>query len=137
MQNLRSLSDNDLADLYIGSDEATQTAILREMTRRDRRDAQTARDKARWAAVYQQWYLWAHSQFIAAEDECRGNLVNKAGRADDIDPWELWTGSSAHARRYASEELLDFWEANPRLTVTEFREQIRASRRAEREQAGI
>ena len=137
MQDLRSLTDDQLAELHASGDEATQAAILHECARRDRKDAQTAKDKARWAAVYEQWYLFAHAQFLAAEDVCRGNLVNREGQRADVQPWELWTGSTSHARRYASEELLEFWEANQRVTVSAFREAIRASARAEREAAGL
>lgn len=135
MQTLRSLTDDQLAEIHRNGDKATQAAALREAARRDRKEAQTAKDKARWAVVYQEWYLWAYAQFLAAEDECRGYLLNKGGRSAGMDPWGLWTGSAAHAQRYASEELLEFWSAQPRRTVSEFREALRASNRAEREQA--
>jgi hypothetical protein len=125
MQNLRSLTDNQLAEVYSDGDEATQAAVLREAARRDRKDAQTARDKARWAAVNDQWMSWAEAQFAAAEAECRGYLLNKAGQAEGMTPWTLWTGPAARATRYASEELLEFWDTHPRLTVSEYRNELR------------
>lgn len=131
MQNLRNLTENELAGIYSTADEATQAAVLREATRRDRKDAQTARDKARWAAVNTEWMSWAHAQFIAAEGACRGYLLNKAGQAEGMDPWLLWTGPISRVTRYASEELLEFWESNRRLTVSEYRAELR---RANREQ---
>lgn len=134
MRNLRNLTDDELAELYGNGDEATQAAVLREAARRDRKTAQTARDKARWAAVNADWLDWAQAQFLAAEAECRGYLLNKAGIAAGLDPWTLWTGPASRAARYASEELLEFWATHPRMTVSEYREQLRSARRAEREQ---
>ena len=135
MQDLRKLTDEELAAMYGSGDEATQAAVLREADRRDRKAAQTARDKVRWAAVHAAWQEWRDAQVSAAEAECRGQLLNKAGRAAGISVWTLWSGSPAQAARYASEELLEFWGKNPRLTVSEFRAQQRAARRAEREEA--
>lgn len=129
MQNLRNLTDDQLIEVYSNGDEATQAAVLREATRRDRKAAQTARDKARWAAVNTEWMSWAHAQFLAAEAACRGYLLNKAGQAAGLDPWTLWTGPASRATRYASEELLEFWAANPRLTVSEYRDELRRSNR--------
>jgi hypothetical protein len=129
MQDLRSLTDDELAEVYGSGDEAVQTAVLREAARRDRKAAQTACDKERWAAVQAQWMEWAQAQFVAAETACRGYLLNKAGRSAGVDPWSLWSGPVSHARRYASEELMEFWATNPRLTVSQFREELRRERR--------
>jgi len=129
MRNLRNVADEELAELYGNGDEAMQAAVLAEATRRDRKSAQTARDKARWAAVHAEWQVWAHAQFTAAENETRGYLLNREGVAAGMEPWSLWTGSLAHAMRYASEELQEFWTKNPRLTVSAFREELRKANR--------
>lgn len=125
MQTLTNLTDDQLAALYGQSDQVTQAAVLREAQRRDRKAAQSAKDKQRWMAVTTEWLNWAHAQFLAAEAACRGNLLSKAGEKAGLDPWELWKGPASRAYKYASEELQEFWDANPRLTVTEYRAQMR------------
>jgi hypothetical protein len=129
--SLRTLSDEELALAYHQGDEATCKAVLDEAHRRDVHE----RDRARWAAVHSEWYDCAHAQYLAAEAQCRGNLLNRDGIEAGIDPWSLWSGSGRRAERYASEELRNFWDAYPRLTVSAFREQKRADRRAMRELA--
>jgi hypothetical protein len=52
-----------------------------------------------------------------AEDECRGHLLSPAGRAAGVHPRSLFTGPESRARKYASEELLGYWQRNGRLTV--------------------
>jgi hypothetical protein len=138
--DLRSLNDDQLNRRFQRAmrrgDTATADAALREADRRDRRDERNARkrefNRARWNETRAAWYAWAHAQFLAAEKFCRGHMLSKAGRAADLDPWTLWTGNTARATRYASEELLEFWAKNPRMTVTEFDRQVSAQRRAER-----
>jgi hypothetical protein len=135
--DLKTLTDDELAERFTaaGADDVI-VAIVAEMERRDRKARQSAKDAARWAAVYDEWVVAAHAQYLAAEDICRGNLVNKASLADITDPFSLWTGSRRWAERCATEELLEFWDANPRLTVSAFREQQRRAARAAREAAG-
>ena len=52
----------------------------------------------------------------AEEDELAGRY-----RAKGIDPRSLFSGPASRARKYASEELLRWWQSNPRMTLTEFR----------------
>lgn len=59
-------------------------------------------------------------QYLDAEEATRGNMFSPAGRARDqalrakggagLDPASLWSGPTARARRYASEELKRWWE---------------------------
>lgn len=60
----------------------------------------------------------------AAEDECRGQLLTAEGlrleAAGKLRPRDLFTGPEARARKYASPELLDFWQAHGRLTVEDY-----------------
>jgi hypothetical protein len=136
--DLKSLTDDALTERYAAADEAEViVAIVAEMDRRERKTRQSAKDAARWAAVYDEWAVAAHAQYLAAEDICRGNLVNKASLADVTDPFSLWTGSRAWAERCATEELREFWDANPRLTVSAFREQQRRADREARAAAGL
>jgi hypothetical protein len=63
----------------------------------------------------------ADRAYWSAEDATRGHLLNKAGRAAGIHPRTLFTGPESRARRYASEDLLTYWQANGRLTLDDFR----------------
>lgn len=49
-----------------------------------------------------------------------GVLVNKLGRALHIDGYDLFTGPEARARKYASEELIEHWKHQPRLTLAQY-----------------
>lgn len=136
-QSLKNLSDDELAERYATAEaDEDIAAALAEMERRERKAAKTAVDKARWAAVYEAWELFAHAQYLAAEEECRGNLVRKEYLKEIAAGWELWSGTHRWARERATWELNEFWDANPRMTVSEFREMQRASNRAEREATG-
>ena len=53
-------------------------------------------------------------------EDCRGELLNHTGKSAGIDPYSLFIGPEAHALRYASPELRDWWTRNPRVTVAEF-----------------
>lgn len=130
------MSDEDLAALHADADEAAAGAIAAELARRDEKDAKHARDAARWAAVTAEWMDFAHAQYLAAVAATNGYLLSREGIAAGIDEFSLWTGSQADADRYASEELREFWLRSPRLTVSRYREQKRAERRAARDAAG-
>lgn len=136
MKSYRDMSDEALADLYTEADDATRAALLAEMARRDRKAAAHARDAARWDATTARWMEWQHAQYLAADAECRGNLLSRRGIAARATEFSLWTGTQEDADRNASEELRDFWLRNPRLTVSQFRQQERADARAAREAAG-
>jgi hypothetical protein len=70
----------------------------------------------------------AEQSYWQAEAECRGTLLNKAGTAaaarGKLHPRSLFTGPETRARKYASEELLNYWQQNGRLTVDDFRASI-------------
>jgi hypothetical protein len=59
--------------------------------------------------------------YRAAEDETRGVLVTAAGERAGVHPRDLFTGPEARARKYATEELLSYWQTHGRLTVEDFR----------------
>ena len=126
---LRSLSWDELAALGRDCDDVTLAAVLAEGRRRDRLErAQEARDteRATWAEA-------AHAQYLAADAVCRGVLLSRAGKRAGVTEWSLWSGPEARAMKYASEELREFWYANPRVTVGRYRQQATAGRVAQRE----
>lgn len=61
-------------------------------------------------------YRW----YIAAEDATRGHMLNPAGRSAGIDPHSLFVGPAARARKWASDELKAWWDANGRVTFDQF-----------------
>ena len=134
--NLKALTDSELAERYTAAEADEEiTAVLTELERRERKARRTEIDKARWAAVYEDWAMFAHAQYLAAEEECRGNLVAREHAAEITDGWQLWTGAERWAMERASEELRDFWAVNPRITVSQFQKMQRAANREERENA--
>lgn len=130
--SLKALTGDQLEALYRSAeDDALVVLVIREAGRRE----QCARERAARHAVNEEWFLWAHAQFLAAEAECRGELLNRTGNAAGIDPWSLWSGPAGRVEKYASEELRDFWMANPRMTVMQYAAQVREAQRLEREAA--
>ena len=60
-------------------------------------------------------------QWLAAETATKGYMLNRRSREAGIDERTLFRGPEARARKYASEELLNFWQENPRPTEAYFR----------------
>jgi hypothetical protein len=129
---LRRASEEDLREHYkrvskgdSDKDIEAQYQILAEMDRRDQADIKRhqavlrrkeqifGRKLAREEAVEAAWQ--------AAERDTKGNMLNKAGKAAGISERSLFTGPESRARRYASEELLNHWQNNPRPTSAMFR----------------
>lgn len=58
---------------------------------------------------------------LQAESATRGHLLTKAAQAAGVSPVSLFSGPRSRARKYASEELLRWWEDHPRTTYAEYR----------------
>lgn len=56
-----------------------------------------------------------------AEAATRGNMVNAKGRARGISPRTLITGREENFRRYASDELMEYYATHHRPTPASFR----------------
>ena len=126
---LRSLSWDELAALERDCDDVTLAAVMAEGRRRDRLErAAEAR-----AAERRTWEEGAHAQYLAADAVCRGVLLSRQGKRAGVSEWSLWRGPEPRAMRYASEELREFWYANPRVTVDGYRQQASRARAAQRE----
>src|ERR1022692_4706185 len=129
---LRALTLDQLAASFATADDALIEALGAECKRRDRLDRGK---RARQAdPVTAEWRDSAHAQFVAAEAATRGFMLNRRGRAAAIEPWSLWSGPATRAMAYASYELAEFWSANARLTVSEYRRQIAAGHRIEEDE---
>jgi hypothetical protein len=89
----------------IGRGESARTAVARgERARRRRQDAeQEYRDE-----VYRQWR--------AAEAATNGYMLNRTGLREGIDERSLFAGPESRVRKYASPELIEWFESHPRPT---------------------
>ncbi|MHB1433608.1 MAG: hypothetical protein ACYCVZ_16040, partial [Streptosporangiaceae bacterium] len=124
---MRTMTDDALADLA-GSG-------LGEYARAEqrRRASERARQRRRADPIAREWIDASYQQYLNAERECNGVLLNALGRARLADAWQLWTGPAWLAERYASEELREWWLTHPRLTVTEYRAAMRGEEEAWRD----
>jgi hypothetical protein len=66
---------------------------------------------------------FVYTNYLAAESECRGQLLTREGVAKGIDPATLFSGPAARARKYASPELRTWWARHGRITYSEWRYQ--------------
>lgn len=89
---------------------------------------ETAHVAGSWAEVRAQWHVYVTAEAARAAEACRGCLL----RADRVDEFLTKYGYGAAedvlfgnypsgvAYRYASEELLGYWDEHPRTTWPEF-----------------
>lgn len=125
---LRNASDADLAEHYQrcpAGNEACRDQVLAELHRRDLR---AERAEARRRARTQRWSdrraLRETEQeriYLEAEAATKGNMLNRRGREAGIDERTLFRGPESRVRKYGSEELLNYFEENPRPTEAYFR----------------
>jgi hypothetical protein len=83
------------------------TSQVRERGERARRRRQDAEQEYR-DEVYRQW--------LAAEAATNGCMLNRAGQRGGIDERSLFTGPESRVRKYASPELIEWFESHPRPT---------------------
>ncbi|WP_424183841.1 phage minor capsid protein [Actinokineospora sp. G85] len=63
-------------------------------------------------------------QFLDAEAATNGYMVTNEGRRKGIDPRNLWRQNETYARKWASDELKEWWDSHGRLTFDQFREEL-------------
>lgn len=80
------------------------------------RKPRTAEQEAR-----EQYDLYVQNALEQAVQDTNAAIFSKEGKRLKINDMSLFTGRLT--RRYASEELLEWWTRNPRLTWTQFRAQ--------------
>jgi hypothetical protein len=100
--------------------------------RRDKAAKKRARRRERESTSRDEFRAHLENEWIKAEEQTRGNMLNRAGQRADIDPRSLFTGPESRARKYASEELRRYWEDHPRVSPSEFGSeaaQLRGGRR--------
>lgn len=69
--------------------------------------------------------------YDAAEEACRGKLLNRKAAKAGVDAYSLFMGNRSHAYAHASEELIEWWLTNKRPTYEEFERQWVQRREAE------
>lgn len=127
---LAGCTDAELREFYAASTDPAWHAILEaEADRRDRADA--ARHARRNDPAATEWTMAAHAQYLDAERQCAGNLVRAGSPVTDA--WQLWSGNQRWALAHATEELRNYWDAHPRVTVTAYRDQVAAMNREARD----
>jgi hypothetical protein len=75
---------------------------------------------------------YLYRAWLQAEAATNGYLLNREGRAKNVDPRSLFSGPEARARRYASDELLAWWDAHGRPTFADWKAHLLDERGAER-----
>lgn len=63
---------------------------------------------------------FTYDRYLEAETETRGHMLNSASTAADVEPLSLFTGNAARARKYASDELKQWWDNHGRITYDAF-----------------
>jgi hypothetical protein len=74
---------------------------------------------------------------LRAEDATRGHLLNQLGRRAGINYRSLFEGPDARARKYASPELLAYWNANGRPTLEDTKSELLGGVRRQREDSDV
>ncbi|MBI0374736.1 phage capsid protein [Streptomyces albiflaviniger] len=85
---------------------------------RDERHTITRREAR---ALYDEY---VYRQYLQAENDTNGYLLNKKARAAGINPVSLFSGPARTAYARASDELKEWWKEHGRLTQAEFIEQV-------------
>lgn len=123
---LRSRSEPELLrelEQYSNFTESHPVAfgqIVAEFDRRDRAEKRAQRKKERYRAKSDEYRDEVYRQVLAAEAATNGYMVNKAGRAAGIEPITLFTGPEARVRKWASPELIEYFEQHDRPVRARF-----------------
>lgn len=94
--------------------------IAAELDRRDtsarKAEARKLRAQARYQQRESEYRDEVYRQWLRAEAQTNGYMLNRAGRDAGIDERSLFTGPESRVRKYATPELIEFFESNPRPT---------------------
>ncbi|MEU6858836.1 phage minor capsid protein [Glycomyces sp. NPDC046736] len=97
---------------------------LDQQTRAAAIDAERALGETREDTIRRLYREYVHLAYLAAEDATRGHMLSPAGRNARIDPKTLFSGNAARARKYASADLLEWFDTNGRMTYTQYRTEL-------------
>jgi hypothetical protein len=123
---LRGLSEKELeTELgeYISYSDTHEEGLRQVMAELDRREASGKRAEARKTRAKErarsrqdEYRDEVYRQWLMAENATNGYMLNKAGKAADIDERSLFTGPESRVKKYASPELYEWFESHPRPT---------------------
>jgi AAA domain len=139
LEDLGSLTDDDLAGMYAEAAAADDAAVVRTalgvLRGRDAAD-RAARARDVLAGIRHEAECAVHAQFLAASAFCAGRLLSREGMAAGVAERDLWRMPERDLQRFASQELLDhLMFVQPRLTVAGYIRQHAAESRAARLEA--
>lgn len=135
----------DVYDAFEGLDEDAQFAYLDALGERadlfsqaqwehvSNRSARTVPTEREQRAQYEQ-YL--EVQFVAAENATNGFMLTAEAKAAGHRPRDLWKVNEATARKWATPEMLEFWDSNGRFTWTDWRQQFEGDMGANMKRSG-
>ncbi|MFC4014622.1 SNF2-related protein [Nonomuraea purpurea] len=95
-----------------------------EQVERDVRAGDRMAGETRDQMARRHYDLWLHSQYLQAVADTKGYLLNPQGVAAGVDEKSLFSGRRDRARKYASEELRRWFDANGWMNFTEFKAQM-------------
>jgi hypothetical protein len=72
-------------------------------------------------ACREEYDSFVHGSYVSAENDCRGAMLNRDGKAAGIDPSSLFCGPASRVRKYGSEELRTWFARNGRSTYGEWK----------------
>ena len=64
------------------------------------------------------------AEYLLVHEELNGRLLNRRGEAKGIDPWSLFRSNWTYVKAYGSEELIEWFTLNPRLTFAQYERQM-------------
>lgn len=103
-----------------GSDEAA-AELIAAAEREDRRGGQhQGTERITRAQAREMYDEHVYHQYLNAEADCRGVLLNKRGQAAGLNPVILFSGPAHVAHANASDELREWWAKHGRMTQGEF-----------------
>ncbi|MGW3322496.1 phage minor capsid protein [Streptomyces virginiae] len=117
------------ADIERGPDGTAAMSATERWAYERELEARASREAYSREEIREMYREHVHIQVLAAEDYTNGFMLNRTARAAGVDPFSLFSGPSHVAYARASEDLIRFWEeVSPRVTLTEFTEQVRGVR---------
>ena len=75
---------------------------------------------ANWHAMSSEYDAAVEADYGQALNHCSGVLLNSLGLAKDVESQSLFTGTEQRAYLYASDELVRYWDENPRVSKAVF-----------------
>lgn len=74
-------------------------------------------------ACREEYDAFVAGNYVSAETECRGVLLNRDGLAAGVHPGSMFSGPASRVRKYASEELRTWFARHGRITYGEWKYQ--------------